>query len=44
MQLGIDNPWTCLSCVEGSQEVMSLSYHQSHVWTDYVGDMITQLM
>jgi hypothetical protein len=42
-QFGIDDLWHHLSCVGEQQKVTSLSRNQSRIWTDYVGDIITQL-
>jgi len=43
-RFGTHDLWAFLSCVVGQQKVISLSCHQSCVWIDYVGDIITQLI
>jgi len=40
MSFGRDDSWRHFSCVVGWHKVMSLSHHQSCVWTNYVGAII----
>jgi len=40
----IDDPGPHLSSVGGWQRVTSLLHHQSHVWMEYAGDIITCLI
>lgn len=44
MQFGVDDLLLHLSSVEGQRKMMSLSHHLSHVWIDYIGDIIMWLM